>query len=265
MRKNLGPSVNLDFLDGYLFRLLQEIAARDGLEQSGFLNYYGYRIANKIGGLIEYEECLARYLLAEYSGRRVVHAGMGLGTLACALACNGMTVTGIEAHANRVKSARLLRSALIEIWPEVADRYHIVEGFYPQVLTGKPASRLLPWRWIIPPSPPLDPNAILVFTNVVTTWSDEAMASIIDSMPRFSEVFLDLKLFGTMREEDADRAALFDRIAASARSAERLPELASGSHFARFVFGSAAAAVLAILHAAADLMTIADGVLVATL
>src|SRR5262249_40495699 len=160
MRKNLGPSVNLDFLDGYLFRLLQEIAARDGLEQSGFLNYYGYRIANKIGRLIEYEECLARYLLAESSDRRVVHAGMGLGTLACALACNGMTVTGIEAHANRVKSARLLRSALIEIWPEVADRYHIVEGFYPQVLTGKRASRLLPWRWIIPPTPSPDPNAI---------------------------------------------------------------------------------------------------------
>jgi hypothetical protein len=265
MRANFGPSVNLDFLDGYLFRLLQEIATRDGLERSGFLTYYGYRIANKIGGLIEYEECLARYLLAGYSDRRVVHAGMGLGTLACALACNGMTVTGVESHPNRVKSARLLRSALIEIWPEVADRYHIMEGFYPQVLTGKPASCLLPWRWIIPPGPSLDPNAILIFTNVVTTWSDVAMASIIDSMPRFSEVFLDLKLFGTMREEDAERTALFDRIAASARSAERLPELASGSHFARFVFGSAAAAVSVFLHAALDLMAMADDVLVAML
>jgi hypothetical protein len=265
MRANLGPSVNLDFLDGYLFRLLQEIAARDGLEQSGLLNYYGSRIANKIGGLIEYEERLARYLLANYSDRNVVHAGMGLGTLPCALACNGMTVVGIEAYAERAKSARLLRSALIETWPEVADRYHIIEGFFPQVLTEKPASRWLPWRWVIPPSPWLDSNAILVFTNVVTTWSDEALASIIDTMPRFSEVFVDLKLFGKMREEDAERTALFDRIAASARSAERLPELASGSHFARFVFGAAAAAVSAILHAAMDLMTIADDVLVAML
>ena len=33
MRANLGPLVSLDFLDGYLFRLLQEIATREGLER----------------------------------------------------------------------------------------------------------------------------------------------------------------------------------------------------------------------------------------
>src|SRR5262249_17263150 len=81
MGDHLAPAVSLDFLDGYLFRLLQEIAAQEGLEKSGLLNYYGSRIANRIGGLIEYEEGLARYLLNEYPGYRVVHAGMGVGTL----------------------------------------------------------------------------------------------------------------------------------------------------------------------------------------
>jgi len=262
MRANLGPLVSLDFLDGYLFRLLQEIAARDGLERSGFLNYYGNRLASRIGGLIEYEERLARYLLTGYSDRRIVHAGMGVGTLACALACNGMTVAGVESHPERVRSAHLVRAALIEVWPEVADRYHIIEGFYPQVLTDRPKSRFLPWRRARP-SPWLDSNAVLIFTNVVTTWSDATLTSIIDSMPSFAEVFLDLRLFGTPREEDAERTALFDRIAASARSAERLPELASGSHFARFVFGSAMAAVSVVAHAAMDLLAMAGDVLIA--
>ena len=267
MRTNLGPSVSLDFLDGYLFRLLQEIANEQGLERSGFANYYGYRLAQKIGGLIEYEENLARYLLEGYPGRRVLHAGMGIGTLACALACNGMTVAGVESYAPRVTSARRLRAALIEIWPEIEARYEIIEGDYPQVLTQPPAPapasvpmpapvpwvfRFLPWQrrpersgptgaspaasW--PSGPWLDSNAILVFTNVASEWNDSTFASILESLPRFAEVLLDLRLFGTSREEEHDRIALFDRIAAGARSAERLPELASGSHFARFVFAT---------------------------
>ncbi len=120
MRANLGPPVSLDFLDGYLFRLLQEIVSKHGLDESGFENYYGSRITEKIGGLIEYEERLARYLLEGYPGRRVVHAGIGIGILACVLASNGMTVAGVEYYPKRVASAHHLRSALIEIWPEAA-------------------------------------------------------------------------------------------------------------------------------------------------
>ena len=243
MRANLSPSVNLDFLDGYLFHLLQVIANKQGLKRSGFENYYGARIERKIGGLIEYEERLARYLLDGYPGRRVVHAGIGVGTLACALACNGMTVVGIEVNRERVSSAHLIRAALIEIWPEVEARYEIVRGFFPQALLGSPKrsssiSRFWPWRRVPGRSagPRFDSNAILVFTNVAYRWSDRELASILESFPRFAEVLLDLRLFGAVRETDDDRTALFDRIATGARSAERLPELASGSHFARFVF-----------------------------
>ncbi len=256
MRVNLEPPVSLDFLDGYLFRLLQEIASKHGLEQSGFENYYGYRLKEKIGGLIEYEEGLARYLLEGYPGRRVVHAGIGVGTLACALACNGMTVAGVEYYPRRVESARHLRAALIEIWPEVEARYEILEGTYPQALMPAPApapnpaqrtSRFfLPWRRRPErPAPAAEPgpaalwfdsNAILIFTNVAAGWDEPATASIIETMPRFAEAILDLRLFGSDREDERDRTALFDRIASTARSAERLPQIARGSYFARFVF-----------------------------
>ena len=245
MRVNLGPSVSLDFLDGYLFRLLQEIADKHGLEESGFDNYYGYRIEQRIGGLIEYEEDLARFLLDGYRGRRVVHAGIGIGTLACALACNGMTIAGIEYYPKRVTSARQLRTAVATVWPEVEARYEIIEGIFPQALMPKPAppaSRLWPWRRKVAQPPPmsagrwLDSNAILVFTNVANNWSDHTQASIFESFPRFAEVLLDLRLFGSIRETDQERTELFDRIATTARSAERLPRLAEGSHFARFVY-----------------------------
>lgn len=251
MRANLGPSVSLDFLDGYLFRLLQEIRSRQGLERSGFDNYYDYRLTQKIGGLIEYEESLARHLLEAYPGRRIVHAGIGIGTLACALACNGMTVAGVEYYPKRVASARHLRAALIETWPDVEARYEIIEGTFPQALmpsapapTPTPRTfRFMPWRRAPKPSPGpssagkwLDTNAILIFTNVVSTWGDHTQDSIFECLPRFAEVLLDLRLFGKMRETDQERTDLFDRIAATARSAERLPQLAEGSHFARFVF-----------------------------
>jgi hypothetical protein len=251
MRANLGPSVSLDFLDGYLFRLLQEIAGDHGLERSGFENYYGYRLTAKIGGLIEYEESLARHLIERYAGRRIVHAGIGVGTLACALACNGMTVAGVESYAKRVQSARYLREALIEIWPEIETRYEIIAGTFPHALMPSAASapqpsRFLPWRRRTAksavharPGPAgqwLDSGAILIFTNVVNNWNDRVATAIFEALPRFAEVFLDLRLFGTAREAEEDRADLFHRIAATARSAERLPKLANGCHFARFVY-----------------------------
>jgi hypothetical protein len=259
MRANFGPPVSLDFLDGYLFRLLQEIASKQGLQDSGFENYYGTRITEKVGGLIEYEERLARYLLEGYPGRRIVHAGIGIGVLACALACNGMTVAGVEYYPKRIASARYLRAALIEIWPEIEARYEIMEGNYPDALMAKaepapPTSRFRPWlrapRRFSASSAPgpstlgpstrgpwFNSNAILVFTNVASTWSERTETSIFESLPRFAEVILDLRLFGTVRDKDQERTDLFNRIAATARSAERLSDLAIGSHFARFVFG----------------------------
>lgn len=221
MRANLAPSVNLDFLDGYLLRLLQEISADRGPEASGFYNYYQSRIDNRVGGLVEYEGSLARYLLNGFKDRRVVHAGIGIGILASVLACNGMKVTGIESYKPRVESAQRIRTAIAGIWPEVENRYEIVEGLYPDGLAGRDC---------------FGRDVILVFTNVGAGWDEKALTSIIESMTQFGEVFLDLRLFGTVREQESERAALFERIAASARWAERLPHVSIGVHLARFIF-----------------------------
>ncbi len=221
MRSNLAPSVSLDFLDGYLFRLLQEIAS-DGGKESGFLDYYASRLDEKIGGLMEYEERLARHLLDNYNGRRIVHVGTGIGTLPCVLACNGMTVTGIESYHLRVVSAQRIRSAIVDVWPEVDRRYDIIEGRYPQAL----------------PFNQCGPDSILVFTNVAAGWNKADEASIIKSMRLFGESILDLRLFGSVRDAQNERTDLFRRIASTAQSAELLPDIAgvAGAHFARFVF-----------------------------
>lgn len=222
MRVNLTPSVSLDFLDGYLFRLLQEIAADQGIEASGFHEYYSSRLMDKIGGLMEYEERLARYLLANFQHRHILHVGTGIGTLPCVLACNGISVTAIEGFRARVASARRIRAAVIDIWPEVAQRYDISEGSYPGVLATNSYS----------------PESILVFTNIASSWTTEHQASIIESMQQFSVALLDLRLFGTVRNDERERRDLFDCIAATALSAERLPDIAErlDAHYARFVF-----------------------------
>ncbi|WP_422002569.1 hypothetical protein [Reyranella sp.] len=222
MKANLAPSVSLDFLDGYLFRLLQEILADRGAEESGFFDYYSSRIKERIGGLMEYEERLARYLLAHFRDRHVVHAGTGIGTLPCALACSGMTVTAIENYRLRVASARRIRAAVVDTWPDVGPRYDIIEGLYPGA-----------WR-----REGHEPNSILVFTNVASNWNPAQQAAILQSMPAFGVVILDLRLFGRVRDDDTERTGLFDSIAATAQSAERLPDIAGhlDAHFARFVF-----------------------------
>jgi hypothetical protein len=216
MRKNLSPAVDLNFLDGYFFHMIQQIAKERGLEDSGLYNFYGARIKARAGGLAEYDEDLARYLLARKT-KRVVHAGIGIGTLACALACNGIAVVGVEANERRLVSARLVRDAVIEIWPEI--KYEIVEGFFPEALSGRSFV-----------------DSTLLFTNVGAGWDDAALERVICSMSNFAEVLLDLKLFGSERHDEESRAALFDRVAKSARWAERLPHVAFNFDLARFIF-----------------------------
>jgi hypothetical protein len=223
MRANLAPNyASADFLDGYLYRLIQEVRDEHGIEDSGLLNYYGQRIAAHLGGLAEYEQALGLHLLSAFKERPVVHAGIGVGTLASFLAVNGMRIAGVEASAKRIALAKEIRSALIRAWPEVEDRYEILGGFYPNALEGT--------SW-----PP--PHSILLFTNAAFTWTTEQTDAIIRSMRQYDDVFLNLRLFGSLRPEDADRTELFDRLAADARWAERLPHIAKGEHFARFVFG----------------------------
>jgi hypothetical protein len=216
MRKNLSPTVDLNFLDGYFFHVMQQILNEQGAEASGLFDYYEARIKQRIGALAEYDGDLARYLL-ERKTKRVVHAGIGIGTLSCALACNGIVVVGVEADGRRFASAGRIKDAAIEIWPNM--HYDIVLGFFPEALAGQ--------SYV---------DSTLLFTNVAAGWDDAALERVIRSMANFGEVFLDLRLFGSTRNEEADRVALFERIAKSARLAERLPHVSPGVYLARFVF-----------------------------
>ena len=214
MHANLSPSVDLNFLDGYLFCLIQQIANDQGLDASGLGNYYGHRIKQRIGGLQEYEGSLARYLLG-LKPKRVVHAGIGIGTLACALACNGTRVVGVESDLKRVACANLIRACVTEIWPDI--HYDIVSGLFPDVLAGQNYD-----------------DSILLFTNIQAGWNEATLDSVISSMTNFREVYLDLRLFGLFRPDESDQVTLYDRIARSSRWAERLPHVSDG--VARFVF-----------------------------
>lgn len=216
MRKNLGPPVDLNFLDGYLFHMMQQIANDHGVDASGFAGYYDARIKQRVGGLAEYDADIARYLL-ELKTKRVVHAGMGIGTLSCALACNGVAVVGVEANDARIASARLIKDAAVEIWPDI--RYDVVHGLFPEALAGQSFV-----------------DSTLLFTNVGAGWDDAMLQRVVSSMSNFGEVFLDLRLFGSRRDEEADRAALFELIAKSARGAERLPHVSNGVYLAHFDF-----------------------------
>jgi hypothetical protein len=220
MRSNLSPNVSLDFLDGYIFHVLQQIAAESGLDESGLTSYYGSRLKEHIGGLIEYEIGLAKLLLERCKGRRIVHAGIGVGTLTCALACNGFRIAGVESYGNRVATAKRMRSTFAQVWPEVEERYEIVQGYYPQALDPS---------WC-------GPDVTVIFTNVGAGWDEDTTNAVIASLARFGEAYLDLRLFGRVRAEEDDRVALFSRIEATARKGDRIPGITANFHLARFEF-----------------------------
>lgn len=223
MRRNLAAnSVNADFLDGYLFRLLQQIRDEKGLDESGLFDYYGARIDRRLGGMLEYEHTLGQYILDNFKGRPVVHAGMGVGMLASFLAVNGMRIAGIDTEPKRIVTANKIRSALISIWPEVEGNYEILGGFYPDIVEHT--------KW---PSR----QGVLVFTNVANAWSSAQTDAILRSLLQYGDVVLDLRCFGIKRTEEADLTELFNRLAAKARAAKRLPHIDEGYHYAHFVFG----------------------------
>src|SRR4051812_29260349 len=111
-------SENLSFLDGYLFRVMVDMLRASGPQESGFYEYYRSRVEQVGTALSDYGRFLADYLAANFdpTERRVVHAGIGLGTLASALAVRGFNVTGLEYDGKRFDAAIRVRSALADKW-----------------------------------------------------------------------------------------------------------------------------------------------------
>ena len=70
MRINLDTKagVNIDFFDGFVFRVMQEALRDGGPEKFGY-TYYKTRVENLIGGLAEYDAQIAGYIIDNFKGR----------------------------------------------------------------------------------------------------------------------------------------------------------------------------------------------------
>lgn len=197
MSRQIGQR-NLDFLDGYLFRVMVDVLSSDGAG-AGLYNYYEARIKSGRCALSDYDRMLFDYALTHLDPkrRRIVHAGIGIGTLTSALAVAGYQVAGIEQDGQRFRVASRIRDTLVDAWPDVAERYELFSGGFPAVIESTP--------WTAS-------GSVLVFTNCGAGWSEELTTSIITAMTRFGDTILDARLFGRVREAPTERQELISRI-----------------------------------------------------
>jgi len=201
----------LSFLDGYLYRVMIEMLRSEGTQESGLYDYYKARIEQERYALSGYDRILLGYLSANFdsASQKVLHAGIGVGTLACALALAGFKVAGLERDRGRTIAASRVRSAVIDRWPAIEERYQLIPGTFPTTLDGT--------DWI-------GDRTILVFTNCGSDWSEESTDEIIDLFPRVCGVILDARLFGKVRNGEEERRALVARIQGRGLTATPLPE-----------------------------------------
>lgn len=192
-------AATLSFLDGYLYRVLVEMLRSAGTKGSGLYDFYRARIEQERCALSGYDRILLNYLTSNFDqdSRRVMHAGIGVGTLASALALAGFNVRGLERDGGRFSAASRVRLAVMQTWPAIAERYELIAGTFPTAVMDS--------DWI-------DRHTILVFTNCGSDWTDDFTNTIIDLFPRFGDVILDARLFGKIRDSEADRKALILRI-----------------------------------------------------
>jgi hypothetical protein len=204
-------SGDLTFLDGYLFRVMVQILKSEGVDESGLYNYYRARVEEVGLALSHYDRMLVDYVQARFDrkGRRIVHAGTGLGTLPCALAFAGYTVAALEQDAGRIRAAGQVHAALAEAWPAAAERYTLIGDAFPTALDGTP--------W-------LTPTTVLIFTNCVTTWPDAQRAQIMASLQSCGDVILDTRLFGEMRNTPEERRAFIGQLEAQGFAATPIAE-----------------------------------------
>lgn len=201
----------LSFLDGYLYRVMSEMLRSDGTQESGLYEFYKARIEQERYALSGYDRIVLDYLAANFDNdkHRVLHAGIGVGTLACALALSGFKVAGLERDRGRTIAASRVRSAIIERWPSIEERYQLMPGTFPTTVAGT--------DWI-------GERTVLVFTNCGAGWSDDFTNEIIDLFPSFRGVVLDVRLFGEVRDSEEQRQILLSRIQSRGLTASPLPE-----------------------------------------
>lgn len=204
----------LSFLDGYMYRVLLDMLRSTGAEESGLYDFYKARLELERHALTGYDRFLVDYLVAHFDRghRSVVHAGIGVGTLTSALALAGFSVIGLERDRKRFIAASRVRTAVCDMWSEVAHRYRLIEGTFPAAVLNTPS---------------VSQNGILVFTNCGAGWSDTFTNNIIDHFSYFGDVLLDARLFGIVRDAPEERDALIKAIRQRGLAATALPQTQS--------------------------------------
>ena len=174
----------------------------EGAQASGLYAYYEARIEQDRCALSNYDRMLFDYVLAHFDReeRRIVHAGIGIGTLLSALSVAGYRVTGIESDEPRFRAASRLRNALAAAWPVAVERYDLVDGQFPAALERRPLA---------------SSKNVLIFTNCAASWPEDLSARAIASFPAFGDVILDARLFGSIRDTAEERQTLIDRMEAA--------------------------------------------------
>ena len=186
-----------EFYSGYLLRFIQD-QLEAGHEESGLYNYYATRVPKR-AGLIAYEIAVAEYVAKTFvaSKRRIVHVGIGLGTVTTYLSILGYHTIGVELDRRRAKTALRLRTAVSGVWPEVAERYIFVEGMFPDALQDLDI---------------MAKDALLLFTNAAFSWPEGTKERMFALFPTFGDVILDLRQFGKTRELETERADFLQEV-----------------------------------------------------
>lgn len=191
----------LGFMNGYLVAFLQEMHTRVGEVEGGLYQYYVQRYSNLKIGLLLYERHLTHYIDASiFKGARILHVGIGCGTLTSTLYSLDFNITGIEADGMRHKLAVILQERMKALFNSKIGAYDVVNGYFPTVLTTKLAGQNF---------------NVLLMTNLGAGLSDDVQSAIVALFPNFGHVILDLRLFGRTRESGEERAALGALIAAT--------------------------------------------------
>ena len=200
MQKSLDAGVlrSIEFFDGFLLRVLQEEFV-EGSNETGLYGYYEVRVRANLGGLLDYEGAIALFLMERFPAeRRFLHIGIGAGTTTSLLAAMGRRITGIEGDTNRAKLAAIVRNAVVRTWPSVEHRYRLIAGLFPEA--------------VVPEADLADQNPVIFFTNFGAVLTADAEDRILDALPGYSDVVLDLALMGRVRSTEEQRADLAGRI-----------------------------------------------------
>lgn len=185
---------NIDEFDGHFTQQVRnwiaDVPAR--IRDAG--DFYNRRL--QAGECIStYERAIIEKVKATFAPEttRLFEIGIGFGTLSAALAAHGYEVVGYEGANGRAEGARTIAKELTAQYPELAGKYKIVQGFFPDAVDLSSLSH--------------DKKNILIATNIVNSFSADNQDRILRFALNFDEFFFDATRFGITRDrEDAERS-----------------------------------------------------------